>query len=53
MSASGTRIDQEFNPNTRTDNDGIHSDAGGLSTVIELAMSEEPKNHAFHDCEPA
>lgn len=52
MSASGTNrpgIQSEY----RTDNDGIHSDAGGLSTVIELAMSEEPKNHAFHDCEPA
>ena len=32
---------------------GIHSDIGGLSTVIEFAASEDPKNHASHDCEPA
>ena len=30
-----------------------HSDIGVLSTVIELAASEEPKKNAFHDSEPA
>jgi hypothetical protein len=30
-----------------------HSDSGGLSTVIELAASQEPKKNAFHDSEPA
>ena len=27
--------------------------SGGLSTVIELAASEEPKKNAFHDSDPA
>jgi hypothetical protein len=31
----------------------IHSAAGGLSTVIELAASEDPKNIAFQLAEPA
>jgi hypothetical protein len=30
-----------------------HSDAGGLSTVMALAASEEPKKNAFQDCDPA
>ena len=52
-SACGTSIAQVFRPNTRTDNDINHSDIGGLSTVIELAASEDPKKNAFHDTEPA
>ena len=42
MSASGTRMLQVLSPNTRTDATMTHSDAGVLSTVIELPASEEP-----------
>ncbi|CAM3126305.1 hypothetical protein RHDE110596_17940 [Prescottella defluvii] len=52
-SACGTRMLHAFSPNARTDNAISHSDAGGLSTVIELAASDEPKKNAFHDTEPA
>ena len=41
MSASGTSTDHDERPNSRTDSDRTHSDAGGLSTVIELPASEE------------
>ena len=44
---------QLLSPKIRTDSAISHSDAGGLSTVIELAASEEPKKKAFHDCDPA
>ncbi len=37
----------------RTAIPGIHRDIGGLSTVMEFAASDEPKNHAFHETEPA
>ncbi len=30
-----------------------HSEAGGLSTVIEFAASELPKKNAFHESAPA
>ena len=30
-----------------------HSAAGGLSTVMKLAASLEPKNSAFQLCDPA
>src|SRR6185369_10052095 len=50
ISAWGTRMLQELSPNTRTERPMIQSDAGGLSTVIELAASNEPKNHAFQLC---
>jgi hypothetical protein len=53
MSACGTRMLQELSPNSRTDNAMTHSDAGGLSTVIELAASDEPKKKASQDREPA
>ena len=53
MRACGTRMDHELSPKIRTTIAGIHSEAGGLSTVIEFAMSDDPKNHAFHDCDPA
>ncbi len=41
-SACGTSIAQLFSPKTRTDSAISHSDAGVLSTVIELAASDEP-----------
>ena len=53
ISAWGTRMLQELRPNARTDRPMIQSDAGGLSTVIELAASNDPKNHAFQLCDPA
>ena len=40
-------------PKSRTDSAIGHSASGVLSTVIELAASEEPKKNAFHDSEPA
>ena len=40
-------------PKTFTDSAIGHSDSGVLSTVIELAASEEPKKNAFQDSEPA
>ena len=43
----------ELRPKIRTDSAMIHSAAGGLSTVIELAASEDPKNSAFQLSEPA
>ena len=43
----------ELSPKIRTDRPLIQSAAGVLSTVIELAASEEPKNQAFQLCEPA
>lgn len=52
-SACGTRIAHEFRPKTRTDRPVSHTDAGVLSTVIELAESVAPKNHADQLCEPA
>src|SRR5438309_10745315 len=46
MSASGTRIDHDERPNSRTESSMTHSDAGGLSTVIELPASEAPEKNA-------
>jgi hypothetical protein len=34
-------------PRIRADSPMIHSDSGGLSTVMKLPGSSEPKNHAF------
>jgi hypothetical protein len=42
MSTCGMRMLNELSPNTRTDRAMAHSEAGGLSTVIELPASEEP-----------
>ena len=53
MSASGTRICQEPRPKRRTDRPIGHRAAGGLSTVMELAASEEPKKNAFQLWLPA
>jgi len=53
MRACGTRMLQELSPKIRTDSPITHSDAGGLSTVMALAASEEPKNQAVQSCAPA
>ena len=53
ISAWGASTDQLFMPNNRTDNPVTHSDAGGLSTVMKLFASSEPKNHAAQLCDPA
>ena len=42
MIASGSRMLKEESPKTRTDSAITQSEAGGLSTVIELPASEEP-----------
>ena len=44
--ACGTRIDQEFNPNSRTEMSMTQSDAGGLSTVMKFDWSSEPNRKA-------
>ena len=44
---------QELSPKIRTERAISHSDAGGLSTVIALPASSEPKRNAFQLCEPA
>ena len=52
-SACGTRIDHELTPNRRAERSMTQSDAGGLSTVMKLAASEEPKKKAFQLWAPA
>ena len=47
ISAWGTSMLQELTPKSRTDSPITHSEAGGLSTVMELAASDEPKKKAF------
>ena len=44
---------QEESPKTRTESPIGQRASGVLSTVIELAASDEPKKNAFHDSEPA
>ncbi len=44
---------QELRPKIRTERAISHSDAGGLSTVIALLASSEPKRNAFQLCDPA
>ena len=41
---------QELTPNRRAETSMTHSDAGGLSTVIRFAASEEPKSIAVQLC---
>ncbi len=53
MSACGTRMLHEERPKSRTDSAIGQRASGVLSTVIELAASEDPKKNAFHDSEPA
>src|SRR5689334_24878240 len=52
-SAWGTSRLHDERPKIRIDRAIGHSESGVLSTVIELAASEEPKKNAFHDSEPA
>ena len=44
---------QELRPKRRTDSPISHRDAGGVSTVIALAASDDPKKNAFQLWEPA
>ena len=53
ISACGASRLQDERPKIRIDNAITHREAGVLSTVIALAASEEPKNIAFHDSDPA
>ena len=50
--ACGSSSENEPNPRTRAKSTITHSDAGGLSTVIELPASSEPNSHAFSDTVP-
>ena len=52
-SACGTRMLQAFSPNTRAESSITQRAAGGLSTVMKLAASEEPKKKAFQLFVPA
>src|SRR5436309_2689475 len=52
-SACGTSIDQELKPKIRPDSSIGHRDSGGLSTVMKLDESNEPKKNAFQLCVPA
>ena len=52
-SACGTRMVHDERPKTFTASAIGHNESGVLSTVIELAASEEPKKNAFHDSDPA
>ncbi len=46
-SACGTRMLHALTPKTRANASITQSDAGDLSTVIELPASSEPKKKAF------
>jgi hypothetical protein len=52
-SACGARRLQELRPKIRAESSITQSDAGGLSTVMKLAASDEPKKAAFQLCAPA
>ena len=43
----------ELSPKTRADSSITHSEAGGLSTVMKLEESNDPKKNAFQLCVPA
>ena len=47
ISACGASMANEEKPKIRVDSTITHSDAGGLSTVIELPESNDPNSHAF------
>jgi hypothetical protein len=53
MSTWGSRIANEFSPNSRTESAMTHSAAGGLSTVIALLASKLPQKNADHESAPA
>ena len=44
---------QELSPNIRAERSMTHSEAGGLSTVMKLEESDEPKKKAFQLLLPA
>jgi hypothetical protein len=52
-SAWGTSRVQALTPKTRAASTEGHSAAGGLSTVMKLDASEDPKNIAFQLLVPA
>ena len=52
-SACGTSMLQLLKPKIRPDSAITHSDAGGLSTVMKLEESSEPKKNAFQLFVPA
>ena len=52
-SAWGTRMLQALTPNRRAEISITHSAAGGLSTVMKLEESEDPKKKAFQLLVPA
>ena len=43
----------ELTPKTRAESSITHSDAGGLSTVMKFAASDEPKKNAVQLWVPA
>ena len=53
INACGTSRLHEENPKSLAEAVITHSAAGGLSTVIALPESSEPKSHAVSDCVPA
>ena len=53
QSACGSRMLKLEKPNARAESPESHSDSGGLSTVMKLPGSSEPKNHAFQLSLPA
>ncbi len=53
MSASGTSRLQELTPKSRAAMSCTQSEAGGLSTVMALPESNDPKKNAFQLVEPA
>ena len=53
IKACGTSRLHGENPKSRAEAVITHSAAGGLSTVIALPESSEPKSHALSDCVPA
>ena len=46
-SACGSSIENDEKPSTRPDSPISQIDSGGLSTVMKLPGSSEPKNSAF------
>ena len=51
--AWGTRMLQALTPNSRAEISMTQSDAGGLSTVMKLEASEDPKKNALQLLVPA
>ena len=53
INACGSSSENDEKPRMRPEIAMNHSDAGGLSTVIEFAESSEPNSSAFQDWVPA